>query len=183
MIVQYPPLPLLKASSSKPQIKTSKISKWFLLDTQYKSKGPCLSFHFYSTSYSVLFHAVQILTFSRRLPASLLPPACPTRRSDSSPKIQFSCSRSFLEGLWLGRVGLWLGGADRAGEEDWNIWHGGGPEASWMTVVKPNQKSLQKTNKQTNKHKLWLRKSQEKNSAKCEGWRASALRGKPCEGK
>ena len=71
--------------------------------------------------------------------------------------------RSFLEGLcgWAG-VGLILGGQIGAGEEDWNTGAWRGSRGKLNGPCKPNQKSLQKTNKQTNKHKLWLRKSQEK---------------------
>ena len=105
MIVQYPPLPLLKASSSlNPQIKTSVISNGSP-DSPIQIQGPCLSFHFYSLSIPCSFH-VQILTLSRRLPASLLPPACPTHGGQIHlPKIQFCSVAQVLLGrsVWLGR--------------------------------------------------------------------------------
>ena len=46
-----------------------------------------------------------------------------------------------------------------AGEEDWNGGAWRGSRVKLNGPCKPNQKSLQK---QTNKQKLWLRKSQEK---------------------
>lgn len=138
------------------------------LTAQYKSKGLCLSFNFYSLSIPCSFH-VQILTFCRRLPASLLPPACPIHGGQINfPKIQFrSVAQVLLErSVGLGRSRFESGGQAGAGEEDWIRGAWKGSRGKLNGPCKANQKSLQKKKK---KSKLWLRKSQKKNCAKCEG--------------
>ena len=122
------------------------------LTAQYKYKGLCLSFHFYSLSIPCSFH-VQILTFCRRLPASLLPPACPTHGGQINfPKIQFcSVAQVLLErSVGLGRSRFDIGGQVGVGEEDWIGVHGGGPEASWMDHVKQIRRVYKKKKKNPN---------------------------------
>ena len=131
--------------------------KWFPWQPNTNTRA-CV-FHFIFIHFPF---PVQILTFCRRLPASLLPPACPTHGGQINfPKIQFrSVAQVLLErSVGLGRSRFNTGGQVGVGEEDWirGAWKGSRGKSSGP--CKANQKSLQKKKK---KSKLWLRKSQKK---------------------